>query len=119
MKLLNQTRSCVGSHVRLPSRGTKRVLLLRASKERILPTSAKDAVELGTTQFEQREFRDALRLYRAAMDMQPSRDEARAAMYNAACAHVKLQQWKEATEAVKSAVNDYDLKVEVAQEVCL
>jgi len=74
-------------------------------------------VKTGTVQFEQRNFRDALRLYQLAMELKPDRDEARAATYNAACAHVQLRQWQEAADAVKAAVNEYGLKVEVAQKV--
>lgn len=78
------------------------------------PRNATDAVETGTSEFKKKNYEEALRLYREAMAMKPNDDEARAAMYNAACAHTKLKQWPEAVAAVKSAVNDYNLKVVVA-----
>lgn len=61
--------------------------------------------------------RAALALFEKAMEMQPSRAEAQAALYNAGCCHVKLRQWQPAVDAVKSAVNDWGVKLKVAQEV--
>jgi outer membrane protein assembly factor BamD (BamD/ComL family) len=81
------------------------------------PSSATDAVETGTKCFESKEYGEALRLYKAAMDMRPNDDEARAATYNAACVYVKKKQWKEAVDSLKASVNDYGLKVRVIYEV--
>lgn len=61
--------------------------------------------------------REALQLFEAAMQLQPSRPEARAALYNAGCCHVKLKQWQEAVDSVEEAVNEQGLKLSVAQEV--
>lgn len=52
------------------------------------------------------------------MQAEPSDDEARAALYNSACAHAKLKQWQPATDAVRKAVNDYQLRLTVAVKVC-
>ena len=51
------------------------------------------------------------------MLLQPSRPEARAALYNAGCCHVKLKQWQAAVDAVEEAVNEQGLKLNIAQEV--
>ena len=48
------------------------------------------------------------------MQLQPSDDEARAALYNSACCYTKQKRWQPAVDAVVSAVNDYDLKLSVA-----
>lgn len=60
---------------------------------------------------------EALRLFQAALEMQPSDDEARAALYNSACCYAKQKRWQPAVDAVVSAVNDYDLKLSVAVKV--
>ena len=44
-------------------------------------------------------------------------DEARAALYNSACARARLRQWQEAADDVVRAVNKYGLKFEVAAKV--
>ena len=61
--------------------------------------------------------REALVLFEAAMQLLPSRPEARAALYNAGCCHVKLKQWQAAVECVEEAVNEQGLKLNVALEV--
>lgn len=48
------------------------------------------------------------------MKLDPSDDEARAALYNSACCYTKLKRWQLAVDATVSAVNDYDLKLSVA-----
>ncbi len=60
---------------------------------------------------------EALRLFSEALDLQPTADEARAALYNSACCHAKLRQWQPAVDAISAAVNDYDLKLTVAFNV--
>jgi len=60
---------------------------------------------------------EALRLFQAALSLQPTPDEARAALYNSACCFAKQRQWQPAVDAVTSAVNDYDLKLTVAINV--
>lgn len=81
------------------------------------PTSAKEAIETGTTEFEKKNYEDALQLYQKAMGMSPDNDEARAAMYNSACVHAKQGRWQAATDAIKTAVNEYNLKLSVAKAV--
>lgn len=81
------------------------------------PSSATDAVENGTKCFEDEQYAEALRLYKAAMDMRPNDDEARAATYNAACVYVKKKQWQPAVDSLKASVNEYGLKVRVIYEV--
>jgi hypothetical protein len=44
----------------------------------------------------------------------PAQDEARAALYNGACARARLRQWQEAADDVVRAVNEFGLKFEVA-----
>ena len=51
------------------------------------------------------------------MNMNPSREEARAALYNSACCLTKEKQWQAATDAVTDAINNYGLKYAVAQQV--
>jgi len=41
-------------------------------------------------------------------------DELRAAIYNSACAYVKLKRWKEACSQIERAINEYDVKLVVA-----
>ena len=60
---------------------------------------------------------EALRLFQAAMQLEPTDDEARAALYNSACCYTKQKRWQPAVDAVVSAVNDYDLKLSVAVKV--
>ena len=56
-------------------------------------------------------------MFQEALTLQPSRDEARAALYNSACCYAKQRQWQPAVDAVTAAVNDYDLKLTVAINV--
>jgi tetratricopeptide (TPR) repeat protein len=72
--------------------------------------NAREACNAGDDLFEAKKYREALAAYRAAMSMEPNEDEARAAQYNQACAHVRLQQWQEASQCLKQAVNVYNLK---------
>lgn len=79
-------------------------------------TTAKDAVEQGLEAFQGGETLRALRLFHSAMQLRPTDDEARAALYNAACAHTKLREWQPAVDCVMQAVNEYDLKLQIALE---
>jgi tetratricopeptide (TPR) repeat protein len=81
------------------------------------PRTATEAVENGDLEFGNKDYAKALLLYQQAMQMGPNADEARAARYNAACAHVKLQQWEDAIACLESAVNEYNLKVMVIYKV--
>ena len=84
---------------------------------RDIPASAREAVQDGQQAFDQAEYDEALRLFSAAMTLRPNDDEARAALYNGACAKVKLKDWQGAADDVSRAVNDYKLKLDVAVKV--
>ena len=71
-------------------------------------------VERGLQLFQEGKYEEALPLFLRAMSQQPNEDEARAALYNAACAHTKLGQWQQAAESVVEAINKYELKLTVA-----
>lgn len=77
--------------------------------------SAADAVNNGLACFEKRRYEDAVKNFAAALSSfgVPSEDESRAALYNRACAYVKLQKYDEAKADLTSAVNDYGLKFSV------
>lgn len=77
--------------------------------------TAKAAVEGGLEAFEAGDAAGALRLFQRAMELGPDEDEARAALFNSACAHTRLQQWQAAADAVVRAVNEHDLRLTVAQ----
>ncbi len=82
-----------------------------------MPGSASEAVLQGQQAFDKAEYDAALQLFSTAMTMRPSDDEARAALYNGACAKAKLKDWQGAADDVLRAVNDYKLKLEVAVKV--
>eukprot|EP00798_Chlamydomonas_sp_ICE-L_P027722 gene27722-7368_t len=85
------------------------------SKPSTKPNSAKEAVEAGLVAFnENKNYRTAVGLFKDAMDLSPTDDEAMAALYNLGCAHAKLKEWGPAAAAIASAVNDYRLKIDVA-----
>lgn len=96
--------------------------LLRASKSDTAskapaykPSSAKDAIETGTKALkESKDAEEAIRLFQLSLAMQPSEDEARAALYNMGCALAKQRRWAEATSRIVSAINDHGLKLVVA-----
>lgn len=75
-------------------------------------------MERGQKSFDQNDYAEALRLFKAALELSPNEDEACAALYNKACAHARLKNWQEAANDVVSAVNDYGLKLDVAVKVC-
>lgn len=79
--------------------------------------TAREAVEGGDARFSKREFAAAIAAYRSAMQLRPNDDEARAAQYNEGCAHLKLEQWPEAMQCFREAVNRYRLKVNVLYKV--
>ena len=51
------------------------------------------------------------------MDLNPTDDEAMAALYNLGCALSKDKQWKAAADAIVLAINDYRLRLAVALKV--
>ncbi|GAX77479.1 hypothetical protein CEUSTIGMA_g4923.t1 [Chlamydomonas eustigma] len=79
------------------------------------PKSAKEAVESGLLLFnDKKNYAEAIQLFNTAMQLQPTEDEAMAALYNLGCAYAKMKQWKPASEAIVRAINDYRLKLSVA-----
>ena len=81
------------------------------------PKTAREAVEQGQQSFDRKDYAEALRLFKAALELRPNGDEARAALYNKACAHARLKKWQEAADDVVRAVNEYGLRLEVAVKV--
>ena len=77
--------------------------------------TAADAVNNGLACFERRRYKDAVDNFTQAITAfgTPTEDECRAALYNRACAHVKLGQYDEAKADVARACNDYSLKFSV------
>ncbi|PSC70246.1 LOW PSII ACCUMULATION chloroplastic [Micractinium conductrix] len=76
--------------------------------------SAKESVERGLEIFAAGDAEAALALFQRAQGQAPTPDEARAACYNAACAHTRLRQWQAAVDQLTRAINEYDLKLSVA-----
>ena len=89
----------------------------KASTAQQAPASAKVAVEQGLEAFANGDTTEALRLFRKGLSMNPSKDEARAALYNMACCLVKEKKWQAAADAVSDACNNYGLKYAVALKV--
>lgn len=90
---------------------------LRASTAQDAPASAKVAVEQGLEAFAKGNSTEALKLFRKGLSMNPTKDEARAALYNSACCLVKEKQWQAAADAVTDACNNYGLKYVVTLKV--
>lgn len=79
------------------------------------PQSAKDAIQAGTDAFNKSKDTDeAVRLINLGLSMKPSKDEAMAAYYNLGCVYAKQKKWKEASESIITAINDYNLRLIVA-----
>lgn len=64
-----------------------------------------------------KDYDEAIRLFKAAMQLQPTSEEAAAALYNLACAYAKKRKFKEACQALQEAVDDHNLKISVAINV--
>ena len=82
------------------------------------PASAKEAIESGLRSFNQKKsYAEAVQLFSTALELNPSEDEAMAALYNLGCAYTKQKQWKPAADAIVKAINDHKLKLSVALKV--
>lgn len=92
---------------------------VKASTAQQGPATAKAAVERGLEAFQTGDSKEALALFRKGMSMNPSQDEARAALYNSACCLVKEKQWQAAADAVAEACNKYGLKYAIAVKVAI
>jgi hypothetical protein len=100
-----------------PSRAT----LPRPDADCRLPTvratksQAESAVENGLELFGAGDAQAALDEFSRARSVpNVTADELRAAVYNSACAYVKLKRWKEACDAIEEAINTHDVKLVVA-----
>ena len=102
-----------GSSVPSPSRNfvsPRAALVSRASKAESLVEEGLQSFQNGAGDAEK-----ALSLFvEASMVPNATDDELRAAIYNSACAYVKLKRWKEACLQIEKAINDYDVKLVVA-----
>lgn len=92
---------------------------VKASTAQQGPATAKVAVERGLEAFKTGDSKEALALFRKSMSMNPSQDEARAALYNSACCLAKEKQWQAAADAVAEACNNYGLKYAIAVKVAV
>jgi TolA-binding protein len=82
------------------------------------PTTAKAAVEAGLQVFqESKDYAEAVRLFKAALELQPNSEEAAAALFNLGCAYAKQRNFKAASEAIGTAINEHNLKLKVALQV--
>lgn len=116
---------CLGRSVAAPAtRGQRlatsiRVLAAAGTKQsKPTPTTPKAAVEAGLKEFqESKDYAEAVRLFKAALELNPSSEEAAAALFNLGCAHAKMRNFKAAAEAIGTAINDHNLKLTVALKV--
>jgi tetratricopeptide (TPR) repeat protein len=116
--LLRQLHKCSKAFGRQSRRCCNRTASqARASTAQQAPASAKVAVEQGLEAFANGDTTKALSLFRKGLSMNPSQDEARAALYNSACCFVKEKKWQAAADAVSDACNNYGLKYVVALKV--
>lgn len=75
-------------------------------------------MEAGLKEFQEtKDYSEAVRLFKAALDLKPSSEEAAAALFNLGCAYAKLRNFKEASEAIGTAINEHNLKLTVALKV--
>lgn len=91
----------------------------RSPKTSLVPraTKAESLVEQGLELFQNGagNAEKALSLFVEASKVpNATDDELRAAIYNSACAYVKLKRWKEACSQIEKAINDYDVRLVVA-----
>jgi len=84
------------------------------------PRTAREAVERGTAILSSGTWAgapgEALELFELATQMDPSEDEARAALYNMACALSRLGRFRDAQEPLLMAVNELGVKYSVCAE---
>lgn len=116
--LLRQQGDCARAFSSPGSRCCRRARIhTTASTAQQSPPSAEAAVEQGLEAFARGDTSEALSLFRKGLNLKPSKDEARAALYNSACCLVKEKQWQAAADAVAEAINDYGLKYAIALKV--
>lgn len=102
----------------LPARQALRVVAAAAPPSKPSPASAKEGVEAGLAAFsERRDYEEAVRLFKASLELNPSSQEAAAALFNLGCAYAKQRKFKQAADAIGRAINEHDLKLSVALKV--
>ena len=74
-------------------------------------------MEEGLKLFQKKSYAEAVEHFNTALELNPTDDEAMAALYNLGCAYTKQKQWKLASESIIRAINDYKLKLSVALKV--
>lgn len=72
-----------------------------------------DAVNLGLALFSKGRVKEALVQFDAALEMNPNEEEAQAALYNKACCHARSDEGEKASQALRRALKEYDLKFSV------
>eukprot|EP00249_Psilotum_nudum_P035681 c5679_g1_i1 orf=430-1782(-) len=92
------------------SQGSK---ALTVASQGAASTKAEDAVNLGLELFSKGRVRDALLQFDTALAMNPEPEEAKAALYNKACCHAYREEWVKASQALRQALRDYNLKFSV------
>ncbi|KAK3164352.1 hypothetical protein QOZ80_1AG0016450 [Eleusine coracana subsp. coracana] len=106
----------------LPLARCRRVLRSNASSSSSPPPSpekeaeaapvptAESCVNLGLELFAKGRVRDALEQFDNALELNPKPIEAQAALYNKACCHAYREESKKASDCLRTALRDYNLK---------
>ncbi|XVF32940.1 hypothetical protein REPUB_Repub17cG0126200 [Reevesia pubescens] len=72
--------------------------------------TAESCVNLGLSLFSKGRVTDALVQFETALSLDPNPVEAQAALYNKACCHAYRGEAKKATDCLRTALRDYNLK---------
>lgn len=80
-----------------------------SSAEASTPT-AESCVNLGLSLFAKGRVKDALMQFDTALSLDPNPMEAQAALYNKACCHAYRGEGKKASDCLRTALRDYNLK---------
>ncbi|CAL4963702.1 unnamed protein product [Urochloa decumbens] len=81
-----------------------------AVTEEVPVLTAESCVNLGLELFSKGRVRDALEQFENALELNPTPNEAQAALYNKACCHAYREESKKAAECLRTALRDYNLK---------
>ena len=82
--------------------------------------TAEEAVNEGLAALEKRSSPgEAIELFRRALEMNPTAQEASAAAYNIACCYVEMKEWQKAADQIVVAVNDYRLDIKIPNQAGL
>ncbi|XP_048504328.1 protein LOW PSII ACCUMULATION 1, chloroplastic isoform X2 [Beta vulgaris subsp. vulgaris] len=74
------------------------------------PQTAESCVNLGLSLFSRGRVREALVQFDTALSSNPNTMEAQAALYNKACCHAYRGEGKQASECLRTALKEYNLK---------